>query len=39
VVSAPVAARPLKPPPPFGKSVTDRTIVVAPANMSVISAR
>ena len=39
MVSAPVADRPLNPPPPFGKSITDSTIVVAPANMSVISAR
>ncbi len=39
VVRAPVAARPENPPPPFGKSCTDRTIVVAPANISVISAR
>ena len=39
VVRAPVTDRPLKPPPPFGKSITDSTIVVAPANISVISAR
>ena len=31
--------RPVKPPPPFGKSIAARTTTVAPANMSVISAR
>ena len=38
-MSAPAADEPQKPLPPFGKSCTDRTMVVAPANMSVISAR
>jgi len=39
VVRAPVADRPMKPPPPLGKSVTASTIVVAPANINVIRAR
>ena len=39
VVSAPVPAEPQNPLPPLGKSCTDSTIVVAPANISVISAR
>ena len=30
---------PVKPPPPFGKSITDSTTTVAPANISVTSAR
>ena len=39
VVSSPVRERPLKPLPPFGKSIAESATVVAPANISVISAR
>jgi hypothetical protein len=39
VDKAPVADRPVKPPPPLGKSIAESTIVVAPANIKVISAR